>query len=202
MTWLGRLICLSWYWKMLDEPARSDRDRQQARDRASGTDDRQRGVLVRILELRVLPRDQPIRTLRPMTEQSTTRSTSEDLYTNLGYLFYSVAASDRRVPLGEADKLKEEVAVHWLPYEKSRDEFGTDAAYYIEFSFDEALHEHLRADEAFERFRSFYVENRDRFAASERQRILETAAAIASAVGGNNKAELTCLVQLTELLRE
>ncbi|MBP6392499.1 MAG: hypothetical protein KA175_14205 [Flavobacteriales bacterium] len=129
-------------------------------------------------------------------------TTYEDLYTSLGYLFYSIAASDGSVRPPEVEKLKQLVKEHWLPLENSRDEFGTDAGHYIDIAFDFANAERMGSDEAFARFRSSFMENRSQYDPSVRELVLRTAAAISSAFAGNNKAELTRVSELDLLFKD
>ncbi|MBK8339777.1 MAG: hypothetical protein IPK99_07170 [Flavobacteriales bacterium] len=129
-------------------------------------------------------------------------TTYEDLYTSLGYLFYSIAASDGSVRPPEVEKLKQLVKMHWLPLENSRDEFGTDAGHYIDIAFDFANTERMGPDEAFARFRSSFTENPAQYDPSVRDLLLRTAVAISNAFAGNNKAELTRLTDLQFLLKD
>ncbi|HRH70329.1 MAG TPA: hypothetical protein PLB89_12555 [Flavobacteriales bacterium] len=129
-------------------------------------------------------------------------STYEDLYADLGFLFYSVAASDGKVSHAEMEKLKQLVKDQWLPMEPSRDDLGTDAAHYIDISFDYALDEGMDADVAFDRFADYFRQNKAQFDPSLRRMIYETAAAIAGSFAGNNKAELVRLGQLEQLFGE
>lgn len=131
-----------------------------------------------------------------------TADTYIDIYTNLGFLFYSVAAGDGHVRKPEVEELKRLVKEQWLPLEASRDEFGTDAAHYITMSFDLA-HEHgYGAAETFERFEQAYHEHSRRFDPSLKKLVLDTAAAITDAFGHTNKAELTALTRIQMLFRD
>lgn len=134
-----------------------------------------------------------------MKEESISSDTYQAIYTSLGYLFYSIAAADGRVQPAEARKLKELVARQWVPLERSRDELGTDAAYYIEFSFDDANDQGMRPEDAFARFKTAYEANKGPFDASLRELTFDTAQAIAFAFARNNKSELGQLAQLSLL---
>lgn len=131
-----------------------------------------------------------------------TADTYIDIYTNLGFLFYSVAAGDGNVHATEVDELKRVVKEKWLPLEESRDVFGTDSAHYISMSFDHATANVLSADEAFHRFADAYKENEKRFDRELKKLVLETASAIADAFGHKNKAELTKLARIQTLFRD
>jgi len=131
-----------------------------------------------------------------------TAETYVDIYTNLGFLFYSIAAGDGQVRKAEVDTLKKLVRDKWMPLESSRDEFGVDSAEYINMSFDYAHDNGMEADVAYERFITGYREHKHTIDADLRALILDTAAAITDAYGHTNKAELTKLTQLQQLFRE
>ncbi|HRH68150.1 MAG TPA: hypothetical protein PLB89_01455 [Flavobacteriales bacterium] len=129
-------------------------------------------------------------------------TTMQDTYASLGHLFYSIAAGDGKVRQEEVARLKQLIKEQWLPLEDSRDEFGTDAAHYIDISFDHAHAQAMDAAAAFARFKEAYKADPSRFDAGFRRMIYQTAAAIASAFAGNNKAELGRLAQLEQLFKE
>ncbi|MBL7953617.1 MAG: TerB family tellurite resistance protein [Flavobacteriales bacterium] len=131
-----------------------------------------------------------------------TAETYVDIYTNLGFLFYSVAAGDGQVRAVEVDTLKQLVKERWMPLESSRDEFGVDAAEYITMSFDYARDNKLDAQQAYQRFADAYREHGRHFDASMKALVLETAAAISDAYGHTNKTELTQLTSIQELFRQ
>ncbi|MBL0044248.1 MAG: hypothetical protein IPP33_07555 [Flavobacteriales bacterium] len=129
-------------------------------------------------------------------------TTYQDLYSSLGFLFYSIADSDGRVSPAEANKLKAIIKEQWLPLENSRDELGTDSGHYIDISFDFARDAGMKPDEAFGRFVEEFNADPERFDASMRKMIFDTAAAIASSSRGNSKSELTRLAQLEQLFKK
>ena len=128
-------------------------------------------------------------------------TTYQDIYESLGYLFYSMAASDGKVRPAEVEKLKALIKEQWLPLENSRDEFGTDAGHYIDFSFDDANDQGMDPEDAFAKFKLDYKENHARYDTGLRRMIFQTSSAIASAFAGNNKAELGKLAQLELLFK-
>jgi hypothetical protein len=132
----------------------------------------------------------------------TMTTTYQDMYTSLGYLFYSMAASDGKVRPAEVETLKALIKEQWLPLDDSRDELGTDAGHYIDISFDYANDHGMDPEEAFAKFKLDYKENHARYDTGLRRMIHQTAAAIASAFAGNNKAELGRLAQLELLFKE
>src|SRR5688500_18154421 len=102
----------------------------------------------------------------------------QKIYEKLGYLYYALAAADIVVPAQEADRLRELVKKIWVPVEDSKDEFGTDAAYYIDISFEFLLNEGMDADEAFQEFENYYVDHSAAFSKEIDERIKTTAKAI------------------------
>ena len=130
-----------------------------------------------------------------------TAETFVEMYTNLGFLFYSIAAGDGQVRQAEVDALNELVKKQWMPLESSRDEFGVDAAEYISMSFDYARDNKLDAKQAFQRFEDSYQEHVTMFDPGLKRMVLDTATAITDAFGHTNKAELAALTQLQELFR-
>lgn len=136
----------------------------------------------------------------PLLCGMTTAHTYIKIYTSLGYLFYSVAAGDGTVRTAEVDELKRLVKEKWLPLEGSRDEFGTDAAHYIEMSFDFALGEEMGGEEAYERFTDEYTELAPHFDTGLKRVVRETASAIADAFYGTNKEEQKRLDAIDKLL--
>ncbi|MBK8498750.1 MAG: hypothetical protein IPL52_08030 [Flavobacteriales bacterium] len=120
----------------------------------------------------------------------------EQLYTDLGYLFYSIAANDGKVSPAERAELIRIVQEQWLPLEGSRDELGTDEAHYIDIAFEHATNEHMAPDEAFARFEEHVRKFPGEFDVGLRRMIRSTALAVASATAARNKSELRRLVQL------
>jgi hypothetical protein len=135
-----------------------------------------------------------------MPTEETLNNALEQHYAHIGYLFYSVAASDGEVRPAETQRLKQVIAEQWVPIERHRDELGTDDAYYIEFSFDLACDQRMSAEEAFGLFKKYYEGAHERFVRSERQLIMDTAKAIAVEVGRMNKSELVSLSRIAWLL--
>ena len=131
-----------------------------------------------------------------------TAETYMDIYTNLGFLFYSVAAGDGQVRAVEVDTLKKLVKEQWMPLESSRDEFGVDAAEYITMSFDYARDNKLDSQQSYQRFVDAYREHAPHFDQGLKRMVLDTASAITDAYGHTNKSELAALTQLQLLFKD
>lgn len=130
----------------------------------------------------------------------TSRSSYIEIYSSLGFLFYSVAAGDGTIRAAELDALKQLVREKWLPLEGSRDEFGTDSAHYIGISFDYASTNDMSAEEAYARFADVYQEKEKHFDPEMKKLVLRTATAIADAFRDRNKTEKSMLAQVKQLL--
>lgn len=126
----------------------------------------------------------------------------QEFYSNLGFLFYSVAASDRHVAPAETERLRAEMKAHWIPLEPAHDDIGTVLAEYMDISFDYAVGEGMSAHEAFDRFKEYYDSEPDTFDASTKALVLRTARAIAASRSGINKSEHGALARLVLLFRD
>lgn len=124
-----------------------------------------------------------------------------ELYQNLGKLFYTVAMADKRVVPEEVKKLKEDVRKYWLDVDDIEDEFGSDAAYQIEIVFDWLLQEEMESQSCFEEFVDFFKEHPSKFNDQIKQLIWRTADDIAFSFAGKNKSELILLTKLKMLLK-
>ena len=72
----------------------------------------------------------------------------------------------------------------------------------IEIVFDWFDYEHLDADDCFESFKNYYVDNQSLFTAERKKLIWETADTIASSFSGKNKAELIMLAKIKLLFEK
>ena len=123
----------------------------------------------------------------------------EELYTELGKLFYHLAAADGKVQEAEKETLHKLIKSRWKPLEDSEDEFGTDLSNLIGFSFDYEESE-IGTENGLESFTVFYKQNKAEFKPAITKRILETAEEIAEAYRGKNKDEKEIVDNLRSLL--
>lgn len=126
----------------------------------------------------------------------------ERIYEKLGYAFYAIAASDGIVRREEIRALREALDYSWLNFEDSRDQFGTDSAQYILFSFEYLLSSGASAADAYAIFEEYYVEHESAFNKTFKRKIISTAHAVADAFRGENLAERRILARLENLLHE
>ena len=80
-------------------------------------------------------------------------------YQRLGCLFYAIAAIDKTVRPEEIVRLRQCVTETWLSVDDLKDEFGEDAAYQIEIVFNWLESEVQDANENYDRFVDYYLNN-------------------------------------------
>ncbi|MEB8328856.1 hypothetical protein OO009_05775 [Flavobacteriaceae bacterium KMM 6897] len=124
-----------------------------------------------------------------------------ELYQNLGKLFYAVAMADKSIRPIEVQRLKEAVKEKWLNVDTIEDEFGTDAAYQIEIVFDWLQEEENDGQIYFDEFKDFFEEHKERINPDMITLIWKTAEAIAASFAGKNKSELIILAKLKLFLK-
>jgi len=124
----------------------------------------------------------------------------EELYTELGKLFYHIAATDGKVQPSEKESLQQLIQSNWKPLEGSTDKYGTDQANLIDFAFEyeEAAGE---AENGLQSFEDFYLENKLKFSPVIINNILRTGKAIATAYRGKNESEKEALNRLIKLFK-
>lgn len=122
----------------------------------------------------------------------------EQLYAELGKLFYNIAAADGKINSAEKEALQKAIRLTWEPLETSSDRYGTDRANIITFSFDFEEAEDNDGD-GFASFSNFYERNRENFTSEIKRNILKTCVKISSAFRGTNKSEMAVLQKLEAL---
>lgn len=119
-----------------------------------------------------------------------------ELYQNLGKLFYAVAMADHSVHMNEMEKLNEVVRDNWLDVDDIEDEYGSDAAFQIISVFDQSLEYEKDSDAIYEEFEAFYMEHKILFTPEIKNLAMSTSRAIAASFYGSNKSELILLGRL------
>jgi uncharacterized tellurite resistance protein B-like protein len=122
----------------------------------------------------------------------------EELYPELGKLFYHIAATDGKVQSSEKETLQQLIQSNWKPLEGSTDKYGTDQVKLIDFAFENEEAE-VNSENGFQSFENFYKENKSRFSPAIINNILQTSKAIASAYRGKNENEKELLGRLINL---
>jgi len=124
----------------------------------------------------------------------------EELYTELGKLFYHISGIDGKIPAEEKQALQTCISKTWKPMEGSTDRYGTGQAYLINFSFQ--FEETAPVGENhFKSFESFYRQNKSTFTPEIINNILKTSQSIADAYRGKNKKEKEVLDSLINLFK-
>jgi len=131
-----------------------------------------------------------------------TQKTMNELYENLGKLFYAMAMVDGSVHTKEWDKVKKIVKEEWLYVDDFTDRYGTDAANQIEIVFDGLMEYNKSSEVCFQEFKEFYTAHPHAFTNEIKSLARRTANAIANAFSGRNKSELILLAKLNFLLKE
>lgn len=124
------------------------------------------------------------------------------LYQNLGYLFYGIAAADKKVNPKEFETLKQCVRKYWIDVETERGSLGSDAAFQMEVIFEILAEEMPDSYVCFHDFEDFKQRHEELFTQEINQLIWQTAESIASAFSGKNKSELVYLSRLAILLSD
>ncbi|MEJ1222474.1 hypothetical protein [Sediminicola sp. 1XM1-17] len=124
-----------------------------------------------------------------------------ELYQNLGKLFYAIAMADNTIRPIEVIRLKQAIKEKWLDVDEVEDEFGADAAYQIEIVFDWLQDEEKEGELYFEEFKDFFREHKDKISPKMTTLIWRTAEAIAASFAGKNKSELIILAKLKLFLK-
>lgn len=127
---------------------------------------------------------------------------STQAYQHIGYLFYAVAAADKRITIEEVEILKTLVKNYWLDLESTNDRFGSDAAYQIEIVFDWLVEADWESDTCFTKFEDYYKEHSNLFSENIKSLIIKTASTIAESYAGKNKSELIILAKIETLFKQ
>ncbi len=122
----------------------------------------------------------------------------QELYAEVGKLFYHVSGIDGKVSPEEKEALQECISKTWKPMEGSTDRNGTDQAYLINFSFEFEEAQPV-PENYFNSFENFYLQNKSDFTPEIISNILKTGKAIAEAYRGKNKKEQKLLDNIIHL---
>ena len=115
----------------------------------------------------------------------------EELYAELGKLFYHIADIDGKVAPDEKVELQKCIRKTWKPMEGSTDRYGTDQAYLINFSFEFEEAEPV-PENYFKSFESFYQQNRPAFTPEIISNILQTGNPLQKPTGEKTRKNRKC----------
>jgi uncharacterized tellurite resistance protein B-like protein len=124
----------------------------------------------------------------------------QEFYKQMGNLLYSIAAIDGNIAAKELNELRRMVREELVPREKHDDEFGTDAAYAVEFQFDLLEGSDALSAEAWDEVEDYLKHNSALLPEKDRNLLMEGAEHVAAAFHGINKAEHSLLNKLKALL--
>jgi hypothetical protein len=122
-------------------------------------------------------------------------------YKELGNLFYSIAATDNKITEKEKEILDKEVQYSWKHFENSKDRFGSDRSFLIEFEFETMEDMFVSSENAFRSFENYFTENEKMIEPGTRKRIYNSARHIAESFRKINRNELELLERLKKLLK-
>lgn len=120
----------------------------------------------------------------------------QDFYTELGKLLYAIAKADGRVGYKEYDSLKEIVKEELIALEDSRDQYGTDNAYYTEMEFEFLEENFGDPNLAFESFIQFLETHKTAFSPELKLLTSRISERIAKSEYGINQKERRYLEKL------
>ena len=122
-------------------------------------------------------------------------------YSNLGKLFYAIAAADKTVREEEINTLKQIVNTEWLILDGVKDKSEVDAMRQLKIVFEQLNTHKKDAKMCMTEFKLFKELHEDLFTDNVKQLIWKTANAIASSFSRRNKSELILLTELGIILR-
>jgi len=118
-------------------------------------------------------------------------------YESLANLFYAMAMADTRIAKQEKLRIKELVEKHWSVLSPELDSSQT-----IYNTLKKLIRKHETKEEAFSRFKTFFLNNRELYTEEIRDKLIDNADRIALAFSGRNKSESILLYQLYKVLHE
>ena len=124
-----------------------------------------------------------------------------EYYKQLGNLLYAMAAIDGNVAEKEMLELRRIVKEELVPHESHSDEFGTDAAYAVEFQFDMLQASDNGSEMAWEEVQDYLERNAAKLPEDDLKLMMATAERVADAFHGINKQEHELLRKLGPLVR-
>lgn len=125
----------------------------------------------------------------------------QNFYQELGKLLYAVAKADGTVSKKEVKAMHESVILDIVPLEDSTDEFGTDAAHYVEMQFETLEVNDADPDECFQSFVDYVKDHHTAFNDELKQLIIKVSDKVASSYYGTNSKEQKLLKELREKLK-
>lgn len=120
----------------------------------------------------------------------------KQFYSEIGKLLYAVADVDGVISPAEKKALKDLIRTELVPVENSKDEFGTDSAYYAEFEFDILEEANASPKAAFDSFINFLDNHHSAFDKKLKDATLLVVTKLADAYHKTSKKEEVLINQL------
>lgn len=125
----------------------------------------------------------------------------QEYYRQMGNVMYCMAMVDGRIAAKEWQELRRIVREDLVPEEAHQDEFGTDAAFSVEFQFDVLEGNDTSLSQAWEEASVYLAHNASLLPEKDRIRLLMAAEKVAAAFHGISKTENQILLKLKNLLK-
>lgn len=122
----------------------------------------------------------------------------QDFYAELGKLLYAIAKIDGKIGAKEFEAMKKIVREELVSLEESRDQFGTDNAYYTEMEFEYLQNNFGDPRLAFDSFLDFLETHKSAFSPELKQLTSRISERIANSEHGINQMEKQYLDKLSE----
>lgn len=123
-----------------------------------------------------------------------------EYYKQLGNLLYSISAIDGSIAAKELKELRKIVKEELVPQESHNDDFGSDAAFAVEFQFDFLEGNDVSTHEAWEEVEAYLKHNSPLLPEKDKKLMSSAANRVAEAFHGINKEEHQLLDRLAKLL--
>lgn len=124
----------------------------------------------------------------------------EEYYKQLGNLLYSISAIDGSIAGKELKELRKIVKEELVPAESHNDDFGSDAAYAVEFQFDFLEGNEISSQQAWDDLETYLRHNATLLPQKDKALMINAANRVAEAFHGINKEEHHLLDKLAKLI--
>jgi hypothetical protein len=126
----------------------------------------------------------------------------QNFYIELGNLLYAFAKSDGLISKREWDAVHEAVVKDLVPNEPHTDEYGMDAAYYVEMQFETLQEQDADPQDTFTSFIDYVEEHHTAFDERLRTATVEIAQTVAGSFRTEESKEYKLLVKLRHKIQE
>jgi hypothetical protein len=125
----------------------------------------------------------------------------QEYYKQMGNVMYCMAMVDGKIAAKEWMELRRLVREELVPAETHQDDFGTDAAFAVEFQFDVLEGNDTSLAQAWEDASTYFAHNAALLPEKDRMHMLLAAEKVAAAFHGISKTEHQLLQKLKNLLK-